>query len=73
MLGDDLIRVATLARNRKSCTGVAATKGRHLGFAPGWRFVTFRGAGVTSITLADLLTPLLAANPFSAMRAALWW
>jgi hypothetical protein len=34
MLGDDLIRVATLARNRKSCTGVAATKGRHLGFAP---------------------------------------
>jgi hypothetical protein len=23
----DLIRVATLARNRKSCTGVAATKG----------------------------------------------
>jgi hypothetical protein len=27
MLGDDLIRVATLARNRKSCTGVAATKG----------------------------------------------
>jgi hypothetical protein len=34
MLCDDLIRVATLARNRKSCTGVAATKGRHLGFAP---------------------------------------
>jgi hypothetical protein len=27
-----------LARNRKSCTGVAATKGGHLGFAPGWRF-----------------------------------
>jgi hypothetical protein len=25
----------TLARNRKSCTGVAATKGRRLGFAPG--------------------------------------
>jgi hypothetical protein len=25
----------TLARNRKSCTGVAATKGRHLGLAPG--------------------------------------
>jgi hypothetical protein len=28
MLGDDLIRVATLARNRKSCTGVTATKGQ---------------------------------------------
>jgi hypothetical protein len=27
MLCDDLTRVATLARNRKSCTGVAATKG----------------------------------------------
>jgi hypothetical protein len=26
MLCNDLIRVATLARNRKSCTGVAATK-----------------------------------------------
>jgi hypothetical protein len=25
----------------------------------------------TSTTLADLLTPLLAANPFSAMRASL--
>jgi hypothetical protein len=33
MLCDDLIRVATLARNRKSYTGVAATKGRHLGRA----------------------------------------
>ena len=28
----------------------------------------------TSTTLADLLTPLLVANPFSAMRAPLlWW
>jgi hypothetical protein len=27
----------SLARNRKSCTGVAATKERHLGFAPGRR------------------------------------
>jgi hypothetical protein len=26
----------------------------------------------TSTTLADLLTALLAANPFSAMRASLW-
>ena len=25
------------------------------------------------LTLADLLTLLLVANPFSAMRAALWW
>jgi hypothetical protein len=32
----DLVSLSkTLARNRKSCTGVAATKGRHLGFAPG--------------------------------------
>src|SRR6516162_9674496 len=28
---------------------------------------------VPSTTLADLLTPLLAANPFSTMRASLRW
>jgi hypothetical protein len=33
-----------------------------------------RGAKLLNIstTLADLLTALLAANPFSAMRASLW-
>jgi hypothetical protein len=34
MLCDDLIRVATLARNRSPAQAFAATKGRHLGFAP---------------------------------------
>ena len=41
------------------------------------QFAIFASIGLStrpSTTLADLLTPLLVANPFSAMRAPLlWW
>ena len=37
-------------------------------------FAVVRESGFgTSTTLADLFTPLLAANPFSTMRASLRW
>jgi hypothetical protein len=81
MLGDDLIRVATLARNRKSCTGVAATKGRHLGFAPdeanrrgGVPFLEKWGGSLAAVLIATYDCPSQRFQPRHFIAANnCWW